>query len=114
VSVCSSTHAPPQAEYPALQAKPQAPPEQVAWPCVTPVVQACPQPPQLFGSEVVSVHVEPQGLVPEAHAEAHWKVLPDATQMGVEPEQTLPHAPQLTGCVRLASHPSLGSPLQSA
>ena len=78
------------------------------------MAQAFPQPPQLFGSEVVSVHVEPQELVPEAHVEAHWKVLPDATHMGVEPEHTVPQAPQLPGCIRLASHPSVGSPLQSA
>ena len=97
-----------------MQANPQVAVAHVGWPWATPVVQAWPQPPQLFGSELVSVQVEPHALVPDPHVEAHWKVLPDGTHMGVEPEHTVPHAPQLPGCIKLASQPSVGSPLQSA
>jgi hypothetical protein len=96
-----------------LHAKPQTPPVQTAWPCATPVVQAWPQPLQLFASVVASVHVEPHCVVPPEHADAQWAVLPDATQIGVEPEQTVPQAPQLLVCIRLDSQPSVGSPLQS-
>lgn len=60
------------------------------------------------------MHVEPQSVVPVVHAEAHWNVLPEATQTGVEPEHAVLHAPQVLGCVKLASQPSVGLPLQSA
>jgi len=60
------------------------------------------------------VQVEPQGVVPAVHVEAHWNVVPEATQTGVEPEHTELQAPQVPGCIKLASQPSVGSPLQSA
>jgi hypothetical protein len=50
------THVPPQSVRPLLHVKPQIPPLQVAVALVT-LGHLVPQPPQLFGSELVSTHV---------------------------------------------------------
>jgi hypothetical protein len=114
LSVCLLTHAPPHAVYPLLQAKVHALAWHAACACDTLVAHAWPQALQLLASLVVSMQLEPQSVVWLAEQFAtHWYVPPRLAQSGAAPEQTVPQAPHAEACVRLASHPSLGSPLQS-
>ena len=67
-----------------------------------------PHPPQLFGLFVVSTQTPLQFTVDPVHPLAQAKPPPDfGAQLGVPPEQTLPHAPQFALSERSASHPSL-------
>lgn len=94
--------------------KVQAPAAQAACPCETPVVHEWPQPPQLFASLVVSEHVEPQSVVVPVQPATHCAFAPEASQIGVLPEQAVLHEPQWSACVMLVSHPSADAPLQLA
>ena len=72
------------------------------------------QPPQWLASLVRSTQLPPQRIVVPPHPELHAYTPPESEQTGVAPPQIMVHAPQWPGCERSASHPSDGSPLQSA
>jgi hypothetical protein len=85
----------------------------VAWPTV--VVHWFPHMLQLFGSAVVSTHVEPQSVgVGAEHPDEHAYVLPDPAQLGVPPLHVTPHPPQLLVVFTAVSQPCEGGPLQCA
>jgi hypothetical protein len=82
LSVCSSTHAVPQAERPPVQVSVHLPAVQSCAP-----THSVPQVPQLFGSIERSTHTPPQDVCPAGQAH-----LP-ATQL-VPPLQATPQPPQ--------------------
>jgi hypothetical protein len=98
-----------------LQVKEQVPPLHTGAALATPVVQACPQPPQLLASVVASWHVPPQRICPEGHPEMHEYVPDPAAHTGVPPSGShlTPHAPQLetvsycTHCPLQSEYPAL-------
>ena len=77
-------------------------------------LQTWPQVPQFWTSVWRFAHRVPQlsGVVP-AQLLPHWKRPLMFAQSAVVPEQLTVHDPQVSGRVRLASHPSLGVALQS-
>ncbi len=100
LSVCSFTHALPQALYPLLHVKPHAPPEQVALPLVTPAHRV-PHPWQFCGSVCSLTQVPPQRLWPAGQPDTHCAGPPPsaaaAEHTGVPASalQVTPQNPQL-------------------
>jgi hypothetical protein len=70
-SVCSSTHAPEQVEYPLLHVNPQVLPAHDATECGNVSWQTLVHEPQCWGSVAVSTHELPQSISLPEHAEAH-------------------------------------------
>jgi hypothetical protein len=104
------THEAPHATYPLLHATPQAPASHVAWPFEG-EAHAWVHPPQWVGSVPVLTHDVPQTVA--AQLVAHCGEVPEVSQRAPAPVHAVVHDPQRSVVVRSASHPSVGSPLQS-
>ena len=90
-----STQPPSHRLYPPLQLNAQAPPRHAGIACATAVVHERPQAPQFLGSVPLSTHIVPHWVAAFAGQLATHPWPPSAgAHTGVEPLQTLPHAPQ--------------------
>ena len=103
LSVCLLTHAPPQAERPALQPGVQLPATPTMLPPTGAGGQALPQSPQLFGSLLVLTHAPLHAENPSLHEYAHLPATHAGAPLGT-PGQATPQAPQCAGLVVVSTH----------
>jgi len=105
-STAPGSHSPQATQVPALQTS--VPVQSRLAAQLLPALQAGQSgPPQ-------STSVSPPPRTPSAHPSVQEKPAPGSTQSGRAAGHAVPHAPQVLGLARLASHPVVTSPSQSS